>query len=144
MSARDQDDVFVIQGQESGRLDWLLEDFVRRVPGAVSAVLASGDGLRQAAYGLDEAHRDHLPAVITGMAALARGVGEVAGDPGGRVRQIVIEHDAALLFVQAAGPGGVLGALAEREADAGLVGHEMALLVSSLSAHLSTPARTAS
>lgn len=143
MHERRQDDVVTIQGQGSGRLAWLLEKFVQRVPGAVSAVLASDDGLRESVYGLDEIHRDRLPAIISGFASLAGGVGQVAGDPGGRMRQVIVEHDAALLFVQTAGPGGLLGVLAERDADAGLVGYEMAALVSQLPSHLSTPARTA-
>ncbi|MER8002116.1 roadblock/LC7 domain-containing protein [Streptomyces sp. NPDC095613] len=141
MSVRSDNDVFTIQAP--GHLDWLLEDFVGRVPGASSAVLASGDGLRLAVHGLDEVQRDHLSAIVTGLVSLARGVGEVAHEPhGGRVRQVVVEHDAALLFVAAAGQSTVLGVLADRDADAGIVGHEMTTLVASVADHLGTAVRT--
>ncbi|WP_326812443.1 roadblock/LC7 domain-containing protein [Streptomyces scopuliridis] len=127
---------------EPGQLDWILESFVERVPGAFCAVLASGDGVRRGTHGLDTDSADHLSAIVTGLRSLAKGVGKVTGTPG-QVRQVVVEHDSALLFVSAAGRGSVLGVLADHDADANVVGHEMAALVTSLREHLGTPVRTA-
>ncbi len=57
------------------------------------------------------------------------------------MRQTIIEMDALLLFVTAAGDGTCLAVLAEAEADAGLVAYEMAVLVKRVGQHLQASPR---
>ncbi|MFX4292844.1 roadblock/LC7 domain-containing protein [Streptomyces bohaiensis] len=121
-------------------LSWLLTGLLQRVPHADSAVLLSSDGLVKAADGLDSDAADHLAALASGLYSLARSAGVRFGD-GGEVRQVVVELDSTLLFVATAGHGAVLAVLAGREADAAVLGYEMAMLVKSARPSLMTPDR---
>ena len=123
-------------------LGWLLRGLVERVPRTRSAVLLSADGLATASYGLTVDSADHLSAIASGMFSLARTAAVRFGDSDG-VRQVVAELDDTLLFVSSAGFGSVLTVLADREADAGVLGYEMSQLVKSVRPFLATPARQA-
>jgi predicted regulator of Ras-like GTPase activity (Roadblock/LC7/MglB family) len=120
-------------------LDWLLADLTGRVPHARSAVLLSSDGLPAAAHGLDRDQADQLAAIASSLFSTARAAGRFDGSD--RVRQVVAELEASLLFIAAAGDGSVLAVLAGSEADARLVGYEMAQLVNSVRPFLATPVR---
>ncbi|WP_079170069.1 roadblock/LC7 domain-containing protein [Mangrovactinospora gilvigrisea] len=121
-------------------LTWLLSGLVQRIPHTSSALLLSSDGLVKAACGLDTDAADHMAALASGLYSLARSAGQRFAD-GSDVRQVVVELDSALLFVSTAGSGACLAVLAGREADAGVIGYEMAMLVKSVRQHLTTPAR---
>jgi predicted regulator of Ras-like GTPase activity (Roadblock/LC7/MglB family) len=121
-------------------LSWLLRGLVERVPDTRSALLLSGDGLVKAAHGVDKDAADHLAALSSGLYALARSAGK-RFDGGGDVRQIVVELTSSLLFVSAAGHGAHLAVLAGREADASVLGYEMATMVKSVRLHLGIPTR---
>jgi predicted regulator of Ras-like GTPase activity (Roadblock/LC7/MglB family) len=121
-------------------LGWLLRGLVENVPHTRSAVLLSADGLATASYGLISDHADQLSAIASGLFSLARTAAARFGDSDG-VRQVVAELDDRLLFVSSAGYGSVLTVLAERDADAGVLGYEMAQLVKSVRPFLATPAR---
>ncbi|MFF3908535.1 roadblock/LC7 domain-containing protein [Streptomyces sp. NPDC001848] len=121
-------------------LDWLLQRLVQTVPHTRSALLLSADGLRKAADGLTPDDADHMSALASGMYSLARSVGMRFGD-GDDVRQVVVELDTLLLFVTSAGSGTCLAVLAGREADAAVLGYEMAMLIKSVKPYLATPAR---
>jgi predicted regulator of Ras-like GTPase activity (Roadblock/LC7/MglB family) len=121
-------------------LVWLLSGLIDRVPGTTSALLLSSDGLRKAAHGLDDDGADHLAAVASGLFSLARSAG-TRFDGNDKVRQVVAELNASLLFVSAAGSGAVLAVVAQKAADAGVLGYEMAQMVKSVRPYLSTPAR---
>jgi predicted regulator of Ras-like GTPase activity (Roadblock/LC7/MglB family) len=130
----------------SGReadLGWLLRGLVERVPRTRSAVLLSADGLAIAAYGLSPDAADQLSAIASGLLSLARSAAARFGQSDG-VRQVVAELDDTLLFVSAAGFGSVLTVLADREADAGVLGYEMSQLVKSVRPFLTTPPRNGS
>jgi predicted regulator of Ras-like GTPase activity (Roadblock/LC7/MglB family) len=130
-------DVHPSQAQD---LTWLLSGLIQRVPLARTALLTSADGLQRAVHGLDPDGADHLAALASGLFSLARNVGVRFGGGEG-VRQVVAELDGTLLFVAAAGSGTVLAVLADRGADAGVLGYEMAQLVKSVRPYLATPAR---
>ncbi len=124
-------------------LAWLLDDLVKRVNETQHAIVLSADGLLMAAsrdFGQDEA--EHLSAVAAGIQSLARGAGERFG--GGTVRQTIIEMQSAFLLVTVAGKGACLAVLASEDADVGLIAYEMAMLVTSVGHHLTSPSRTAS
>ncbi|MFI0982154.1 roadblock/LC7 domain-containing protein [Streptomyces sp. NPDC021093] len=121
-------------------LNWLLSGLVQRVPYTRSAVLLSSDGLVKSVHGLDTDSADHMAALASGLYSLGRSAGMRFGD-GGEVRQVVVELDSTLLFVSTAGSGTFLAVLAGREADAAVLGYEMAMLVKSVRPYLATPAR---
>ncbi|MEU1037624.1 roadblock/LC7 domain-containing protein [Streptomyces sp. NPDC005551] len=121
-------------------LDWLLQGLVEKVPHTRSALLLSSDGLKKAVYGLDADEADHMAAVASGLYSLGRGAGH-RFDGGGEVRQVVVELNTSLLFVSSAGSGAVLAVLARREADAAVLGYEMAMLVKSVRPYLVTAPR---
>jgi predicted regulator of Ras-like GTPase activity (Roadblock/LC7/MglB family) len=128
-------------GPESD-LDWLLRGLVERVPHARHAVLLSADGLTTAVHGLSPDDADHLAAIASGLFSIARSAAAKFGGSDG-VRQVVAELDDTLLFVSSAGYGSVLAVLADRDADAGVLGYEMVQLVKSVRPFLGTPARNA-
>jgi len=111
-------------------LSWLLRSLLDRVPHARSAVLLSADGLTTAVQGLSPDDADHLSAIASGLFSMARSAAAKFGGSDG-VRQVVAELDDTLLFVSSAGFGSALTVLADREADAGVLGYEMFQLVKS-------------
>ncbi len=121
-------------------LTWLLAGLVQRVPHTRSALLLSADGLVKAAHGLEADVADHLAALASGLYALGRSAGVRFGG-GGEVRQVLVELDTSLLFVSTAGRGARLAVLADREADAAVLGYETAMLVKGVRPFLATPAR---
>ncbi|MBT2210275.1 roadblock/LC7 domain-containing protein [Actinomadura sp. NEAU-AAG7] len=122
-------------------LGWLLDDLVHRLPHARSAVVLSADGLLMASSkGMTQDDGEHLAAVSAGIQSLAKGAGTRFG--GGPVRQTIIEMQSAFMLVSVAGKGACLAVLASEEADVGLVAYEMAMLVTAMGQHLSSPART--
>ena len=121
-------------------LVWLLSGLLERVPDSRSALLLSADGLRKAAYGMDDDSADHLAAVASGLFSLARSAGTRFGGSD-TVRQVVAELADTLLFVCAAGSGAVLAVVAGKGADPGVLGYEMAQLVKGVRPYLSTPER---
>ncbi|MCU1452346.1 MAG: hypothetical protein JWN46_492 [Acidimicrobiales bacterium] len=109
-------------------VNWLLENFVDRVPGVSEAVVVSADGLPMAVsrnLGRDAA--DRFAAVASGLIGLAYGAAGRFG--GGAVTQIVIEMEHAFMFVTGISDGSCLAVVAGISADVGLVGYEMAVLV---------------
>ena len=128
---------------QGGELNWLLDDLVTRVPQVSMAVMLTQDGLAiGASAGLNREDAEHLAALASGFQSMARGAGQHFG--GGRVRQTIIEMEAAFLFVSAAGQGTCLAVLTTGAADVGLVAYEMAVLVRRSSEHLVVAPRPAS
>ena len=125
---------------QTADLSWVLTGLVQRVPHSRSALLLSSDGLVKAAHGLETDTADHMAALASGLYSLARSAG-MRFDNGGEVRQVVVELDASLLFVSTAGHGACLAVLAGTDADAAVLGYEMAMLVKSVRPYLATPAR---
>ncbi|WP_341717327.1 roadblock/LC7 domain-containing protein [Micromonospora sp. FIMYZ51] len=126
--------------RQSADLDWLLDDLLERVPAARQAVVLSADGLLLGCSAeLDRADAEHLCALASGLASLARGASrQLAGGP---VRQTVVEMESAYLFVTAAGQGTCLAVASDTDADIGLVAYEMAMLVTRVGENLQAPAR---
>jgi predicted regulator of Ras-like GTPase activity (Roadblock/LC7/MglB family) len=81
-----------------------------------------------------------MAALASGLYSLGRSAGVRFGD-GGDVRQVVVELDSTLLFVSTAGSGTCLAVLAGRDADAAVLGYEMAMLVKSVRPYLMTAPR---
>jgi predicted regulator of Ras-like GTPase activity (Roadblock/LC7/MglB family) len=121
-------------------LDWLLDDFVERVPSAQQAVALSADGLLLgSSRGLSREDAEHMSAMAAGFQSLAKGASRHFN--AGPVRQTVVEMESAYLFVTAAGHGACLAVLAGSDADIGLVAYEMAMLVMRVGENMSSPER---
>ncbi|WP_424215034.1 roadblock/LC7 domain-containing protein [Streptomyces sp. BI20] len=126
----------------AGTLDWLLDDLADRVRQVRHAVVLSADGLPVGrSRDLARADAEHLAAVASGFHSLAKGAGRHF--EAGGVRRTMVEMADGLLFVAAAGEGSCLAVLAAADADMGLIGYEMARLVTRVGEHLRTPARFA-
>lgn len=113
---------------DARNVNWLLTNFVDRVPGVSEAVVVSADGLPMAvSRGLDRDAADRFAAVASGLIGLAYGAAGRFG--GGQVTQIIIEMEHAFLFVTGISDGSCLAVVADAHCDVGLVGYEMAVLV---------------
>ena len=123
-------------------LNWLIEDLVTRSPHVHKAAIISRDGFAiGSSASLSREDSDHLAALAAGIASLANGGAQHFG--AGQVHQTLIEMDQGFLFVTAAGLGSCLAVLADAEADVGLVGYEMALIVRQLGQHMTPGTRSA-
>ncbi|NKY58478.1 roadblock/LC7 domain-containing protein [Nocardia flavorosea] len=122
-------------------LSWLLEDLVRGLPDADSAVLLSTDGLLMGhSSGLDRDDAERFAAMASAFHSLARSAG--SHFKAGGVCQTVVELDRAVLFVTAAGGNACLSLLAADSADLGMVAYEMNRTVQQVGAHLGVDSRT--
>ncbi|WP_436777881.1 roadblock/LC7 domain-containing protein [Yinghuangia sp. YIM S09857] len=122
------------------RLDWLLTDLVRRVPGTRHAVVLSQDGLVMShSETFDRDQAEQLAAAASGLSSLARSVGR--SFQGGPVRQTLIEMEDAFLFLTAAGRGAHMAVLTDQRADVGVVAFEMNTLVKQVGEYLGTTPR---
>ena len=109
-------------------LNWLITNFVERVPAVAHAIVVSADGLPlafSAGFPVDRA--DQLAAVASGLTSLTQGAARVF--EAGSVIQTVVEMDGGLLLVMAISNGSSLAVLAASDCDMGLVAYEMTLLV---------------
>jgi predicted regulator of Ras-like GTPase activity (Roadblock/LC7/MglB family) len=124
----------------TGSPDWLLANLIDAVPHARSAVLLAADGVPTASHGLSPALADQVAAVSSGLFSLSHTAAVRLGG-GGSARRVVAELEDFLMFVSEGGSGSVLAVLAGREVDAGVLGHEMELLVKSVRPFLATQPR---
>lgn len=142
----------------SGQRDnmaWLLRQFADDTRGVTHAVLLSRDGLRLLDSDVDKDWADELSAAISGVASLAA---NISGPSHKKrpARQVVIERDDCLFFVQSSGrsaafdnrPGNergevdtILAVIATTDADAGAVGFEMGRLVAKFAPYMLIPVR---
>ena len=114
---------------EAANFGWLLDNFVRTVPGTRHTLVVSADGLLMAmSEQLDRTSGDQLAAIVAGMSSLTRGASRQLR--AGEVRQAIIEMDNMFLFLMSVSNGSVLAVVAESNCDVGLIGYEMAMLVS--------------
>jgi predicted regulator of Ras-like GTPase activity (Roadblock/LC7/MglB family) len=120
---------------EATNFGWLLDNFVRTVPGSRHTMVVSADGLLMAMSDhLDRTSGDQLAAIISGISSLTRGAAKQLNS--GNVRQAIVEMDNGYLFLMNVSNGSILGVVAEANCDIGLIGYEMALLVSRTEATL--------
>jgi predicted regulator of Ras-like GTPase activity (Roadblock/LC7/MglB family) len=113
---------------EARNLSWLLNGFVRKVPGISEAVVLSADGLPMAVSDdLDRESAERCAAVASGLIGLAYGAAGPGG--GGRVKEVIVEKEHAKHIVTRLSDGSALAAVAAAGCDIGLVGYEMAVFV---------------
>jgi len=113
---------------EARDLNWLIGNFAKRTPAVAHAMVVSADGLPIAvSERLDRAKADQLAAIASGVASLSQGAARYFD--AGLVKQTVVEMQRGLLFVMAISDGSCLAVLAAASCDVGVVGYEMAVLV---------------
>jgi predicted regulator of Ras-like GTPase activity (Roadblock/LC7/MglB family) len=123
---------------QANNVNWLVNNFVDRVPGVTEAVVVSSDGLPIAAsMGLGRDGVDRFAAVSSGLIGLAYGAAGRFG--GGAVTEVIVEMEHAFLFVTGISDGSLLSIKATSGCDVGMVAYEMAVLVEKTGAVL-TPA----
>jgi uncharacterized protein len=123
-------------------LNWLITNFVERVPSAAHAIVVSSDGLPMAhSHGLPADRIDQLAAVTSGLTSLTEGGARVF--EGGHVTQTVVDMQRGLLIVMAISDGSSLAVMAAADCDLGLVAYEMTLLVERVGSALTPEARGA-
>ena len=110
------------------QIPWLLSRFVDQTSGVTDAVCVSSDGLLMAmSTGLDRARADQFAAIAAGLTSLSLGASRCFGY--GEVDQVMVEMSTGFLFVASISGGSSLGILTGKDADVGLVGYEMTMLV---------------
>ncbi len=114
--------------QEAHNFNWLIDNFVERVPGVAHTIVVSSDGLLLAiSEGFPKDRADQLAAMTSGLASLTQGAARIF--EAGGVTQTVIEMHRGFLFVMSISDGSSLAVLASADSDMGLIGYEMAMLV---------------
>ena len=109
------------------QFNWLLGNFVQQTDGVRDAVAVSSDGLLIAASdGLCRADADHLAAIVSSLAGVARSAARRYDFDG--LKLIMIEMRRGFLLVSVMPGGSCLGVVAGSDSDVGLVGYEISLL----------------
>ena len=123
-----------------GEVGWLLDDLVARIPGIEKALVLTRDGLTvEASATLRNEDAERLAAIAAGFHSLARGAVRHLGAE--QVHQVIVEMDAAFLFITAAGEGSSLAVVTTAFVEVGLVAYEMAMLIKRVGAHLAVRPR---
>ena len=124
-------------------LNWLITNFVERVPAVAHAIVVSADGLPLAfSEGFPPDRADQLAAIASGLASLTQGAARVF--QAGAVLQTVVEMEGGLLLVMAISNGSSLAVLAAADCDMGLVAYEMTRLVERVGRALTPEPRSGS
>jgi predicted regulator of Ras-like GTPase activity (Roadblock/LC7/MglB family) len=123
---------------DNRELDWLVSSFANRIAGVSSVVVLSTDGLVLAvSEHLQRDLADTLAAVASGLVSLTAGAARHMR--AGTVNQVIVEMDGGYLFVTTVSEGSALAVMSGADADIGLVGYEMSVLVARIGQVL-TPA----
>lgn len=122
------------------QIPWLLSRFVEQTSGVTDAVCVSSDGLLMAmSSGFERARADQFAAIAAGLTSLSLGASRCFGY--GSVDQIMVEMSTGFLFVASISDGSCLAILTHKNADVGLVGYEMTMLVDRFGALLTPQVR---
>jgi len=112
----------------NNELNFLLNDFTKRVAHVNHAVAVSADGLKIAATDeLPTDRVDQLSAVASGLVSLLRGAARLLET--GSVVSNLTEMDGGFLFSMAVNSGASLLVLAAKHCDIGFVSYEMTELI---------------
>ena len=128
------------EDEQVQQIPWLLTRFVQQTPGVRDAVCVSSDGLLIAmSTDLDRGSADQFAAIAAGLTSLSLGASRCFGY--GQVDQLMVEMSGGFLFVASISDGSSLGVLADKDADIGMIGYEMTLLVDRFGAVLTPQVR---
>ncbi|MFT7599813.1 MAG: putative regulator of Ras-like GTPase activity (Roadblock/LC7/MglB family) [Acidimicrobiales bacterium] len=106
---------------------WLLDNFVVETVGVDDALAVAADGMKLAASeGLPEATADQFGAITSGLGSLTLAAARCFAED--NVHRMIIEMDRSYLLIVNMTHGAVLGVVARKDADIGLIVYEMTLL----------------
>lgn len=112
--------------QETGSFSWLLNTFVTETAGVNHALAVSADGIKLAtSAGLTGAIADQFAAITSGLSSLTLGAARCFGESG--VERIMIEMSSSFLLIATINEGSVLGVVAGKDHDLGMVAYEMTM-----------------
>jgi uncharacterized protein len=123
-------------------LNYLITNFMGRVPSVAHAIVVSSDGLPMVySEGFPADRAEKLAAVTSGLTSLTEGAARMF--EGGEVSQTVVDMEQGLLVVTAISDGSSLAVLVSEDCDMGLVAYEMSLLVAQVGDALTPEVRGA-
>lgn len=126
---------------DTNHLSDVLDGFVNGTVAVEDALLVSADGVGLAVSdGLPSAVADQFGAIAAGLVSLTSGAARCFAED--RAQRAVIELDRSYLLVSSINDRAVLGVVARKDADVGLVAYEMSLVAERLAPEL-TAARVA-
>jgi len=121
-------------------LDWLVTNFVERVPDVAHAVIVSADGLSLAVNAdFPAEHAQQLAVVTSGLASLTQGAARIFD--GGITVQTVVEMEAGLMVIMTISTAASLAVLAAPDANMDIIAYEMTLLVERAGRMITPPTR---
>lgn len=126
-----------VLSDEAQSFTWLVNNFVRDVPGVSHAVVVSADGLLLTpSDGVSVERAEQLAAVASGLQSLAQGSARLFNQ--GACQQTIVRMQRGHLFLMAISDGSCLTVLAAADCDMKVVAYQMALLVDN-AGHVLTP-----
>lgn len=113
---------------DENELNGLITSFINRIPGALSSVVCTSDGLLLALSDrIAPEGADQMAAVTSALTSLTAGAAQCFGS--GEVNQVIVDMEGGFLFVTAVSDGSSLAVMCDPTCDIGLIGYEMTLLV---------------
>lgn len=111
---------------ETQSFSWLLNTFVAETAGVQDALAVSADGIKLAASkDLSGATADQFAAITSGLSSLTLGAARCFDEH--EVLRIMIEMTSSFLLIATINDGAVLGVVARKDFDVGLVAYEMTM-----------------
>ncbi len=121
-------------------LNWLVTNFVERVPDVAHTVIVSADGLSLAvSAGFPAEHANQVAVVTAGLASLTQGAARMFDS--GLVVQTAIEMEAGVMVIMTISTAASLAVLAAPEANMDIIAYEMTLLVERAGRMITPPTR---
>jgi uncharacterized protein len=121
-------------------LNWLVTNFVERVPDVAHAVIVSADGLSLAVNAdFPAEHANQLAVVTSGLSSLTQGAARMFD--GGMTVQTVVEMQAGVMVIMTISVAASLAVLAAPEANMDIIAYEMTLLVERAGRMITPPTR---
>jgi hypothetical protein len=109
-------------------LNWLVSDFVARVPDVAHAAVVSADGVPLSVSDeIPEDFAEKLAAITCGLASLMEGAARIF--EAGRPTQALVEMQGGLMVIKIISDGSSLCVLAAPDCNIEMVSYEMSLLV---------------
>jgi len=129
-----------VSEQSPQDLNWLVTNFVERVPDVGHAVVVSADGLSLAvSIDFPPEHANQLAVVTSGLNSLTQGAARMFDS--GLVVQTIVEMDAGVMVVMTISEAACLAVLAAPEANMDIIAYEMTLLVERAGRMITPPTR---
>ncbi len=114
--------------QAATSLSWLLNSFVRDTPGVIHAQTMSSDGMHLAASdGMSDVQCDQFAAISSGMVSLGDSARDVFGQR--PLIRTIVETESGWIVLTRVSENACLAVITDADADLGLIGYELSLLV---------------